>query len=227
MMSGISDNLAHIRLRIEASCLASGRPVDSVELIAVSKTFSQDRVQEAFMAGQLLFGENKIQEAEGKILDSPSSLEWHFIGSLQRNKVRRVLKAFDVIHSIDSFRLAAHVDEVARDLGIQAKVFLQVNIGEEESKGGFHIRTIRDEMTMLLQLERLEILGLMCIPPACGKSEQARPWFVSLRTLRDELEAEFDICLPNLSMGMSSDFEVAIEEGSTHVRVGSAIFGTR
>lgn len=226
-MSGTSDNLVDIRSRIEASCLTSGRSVDSAELIAVSKTFSQARVQEAFMAGQLLFGENKIQEAEGKILDSPSSLQWHFIGSLQRNKVRRVLKAFDVIHSIDSFRLATHVDEVARDLGIRAKVFLQVNIGEEESKGGFHVPTILDEMMMLLQLEHLEILGLMCIPPACANAEQARPWFVSLRTLRDNLESEFDVCLPNLSMGMSNDFEVAIEEGSTHVRVGSAIFGTR
>lgn len=226
-MSGISDSLGHVRLRIEASCLVSGRAVDSVELIAVSKTFSQECVEEAFRSGHYVFGENKVQEAEGKIFNSPSSLEWHFIGSLQRNKVRRVLKVFDVIHSIDSFRLAAYVNEVARDLGIRAKVFLQVNIGGEESKGGFHGFTVLEEMTMLLQLECLEILGLMCIPPVCGNSEQVRPWFVSLRTLRDRLELEFNILLPNLSMGMSNDFEVAIEEGSTHIRVGSAIFGNR
>lgn len=227
MMSEISDNLARVHSKIEAACSRSGRPVDSVKLIAVSKTFSQERVQDASIAGQLLFGENKIQEAESKILASPDSLEWHFIGTLQRNKVRRVLQVFDVIHSIDSLRLASHVNEVARELGICPKVFLQVNIGKEESKGGFQVPFVDDELTMLLQLDQLEILGLMCIPPACSDAEQARLWFVKLRNLRDTLEGAFNVCLPYLSMGMSGDFEVAVEEGSTHVRVGSSIFGNR
>lgn len=227
MISEISDNLARVHFKIEVACLRSDRPVDSVKLIAVSKTFPQERVRDAFMAGQLHFGENKIQEAESKILASPGSLEWHFIGTLQRNKVRRVLQVFDVIHSIDSLRLASHVNEVARELGIYPKVFLQVNIGKEESKGGFQIPFVHDELTMLLQLDRLEILGLMCIPPACSDAEQARPWFVKLRELKDTFESDFNVCLPNLSMGMSGDFEVAVEEGSTHVRVGSAIFGNR
>jgi pyridoxal phosphate enzyme (YggS family) len=226
-MSDVSENLKQVRLRIEAACIKGGRLVDSVELVAVSKTFPMDRVRDAFLAGQLDFGENKIQEAEPKISGMPHSLNWHFIGTLQRNKARRVVQVCDVIHAIDSFRLAAHVNEIAKEIGKVPKVFLQVNLGNEESKGGFQIETIRNEMAALWKLESLEILGLMCIPPAGADAESARPWFVRLRVLRDALEAAFHVSLPGLSMGMSGDFEVAIEEGSTCVRVGSAIFGNR
>lgn len=226
-MSEVSENLQQVRLKIAGACIRAGREVTSVDLIAVSKTFPEGAVCEAFEAGQFHFGESKIQEAEPKISALPGSLQWHFIGRLQRNKVRRVLQIFDVIHVIDSFRLALCVNEIAKEIGVFPKVFLQVNIGKEESKGGFEIQALYAEMEMLLKLDRLEILGLMCIPPATEDAESARPWFVALRELRNALETEFGLSLPGLSMGMSSDFEVAIEEGSTHVRVGSAIFGNR
>ena len=215
-MSEVAENLSVIAGKISAACLRAGRDVKSVELIAVSKTFPVGSVREAFEAGQLQFGESKVQEAEPKIAALPGSLHWHFIGRVQRNKVRKMLQNFEVLHAIDSLRLASYTDEIAGELGLFPKVFLQVNVGREASKGGFEPDVLRAEMESLLKLGRLEIVGLMCIPPAGPDAESARPWFASLRETRDAL-----------SMGMSGDFEVAIEEGSTHVRVGSAIFGKR
>jgi pyridoxal phosphate enzyme (YggS family) len=226
-MSEVAENLLTIAGNISAACLRAGRDVKSVELIAVSKTFPAGSVREAFEAGQLQFGESKVQEAEPKIAALPGSLHWHFIGRVQRNKVRKMLQNFEVIHAIDSLRLASYTDEIAGELGLFPKVFLQVNVGREASKGGFEPDVLRAEMEGLLKLGRLEIIGLMCIPPAGPDAESARPWFASLRETRDALELEFGVMLPALSMGMSGDFEVAIEEGSTHVRVGSAIFGKR
>jgi pyridoxal phosphate enzyme (YggS family) len=226
-MSEVAGNLLTIAGKISAACLRAGRDVKSVELIAVSKTFPVGSVREAFEAGQLQFGESKVQEAEPKIAALPGSLHWHFIGRVQRNKVRKMLQNFEVIHAIDSLRLASYTDEIAGELGLFPKVFLQVNVGREASKGGFEPDVLRAEMEGLLKLGRLEIIGLMCIPPAGPDAESARPWFASLRETRDALELEFGVMLPALSMGMSGDFEVAIEEGSTHVRVGSAIFGKR
>lgn len=226
-MSEVGENLGVVAGEITAACSRVGRDVKSIELIAVSKTFPADSVKEAVEAGQLVFGESKIQEAESKIAALPGSLHWHFIGGVQRNKVRKLLQNFEVIHAIDSLRLASFADEIARELGLFPKVFLQVNIGKEASKGGFALDVLRAEMERLLTLERLEIIGLMCIPPAGPDAESARPWFASLRETRDALETEFGVKLPSLSMGMSGDFEVAIEEGATHVRVGSAIFGKR
>lgn len=226
-MSEVAENLLTIAGNISAACLRAGRDVKSVELIAVSKTFPAGSVREAFEAGQLQFGESKVQEAEPKIAALPGSLHWHFIGRIQRNKVRKILQNFEVIHAIDSLRLASYTDEIAGELGLFPKVFLQVNVGREATKGGFEPDVLRAEMESLLKLGRLEIIGLMCIPPAGPDAESARPWFASLRETRDALELEFGVMLPALSMGMSGDFEVAIEEGSTHVRVGSAIFGKR
>lgn len=226
-MCDISANLARIKERIHAACLRAGRDPESVELVAVSKTFSADDVRAASEAGQLVFGESRLQEAESKIDLLPSSLRWHFIGRVQRNKVRKILPRFDVIHAIDSLRLALYTDEIAKELGLFPKVFLQVNIGGEETKGGFEMDDIRAEIQALLALDRLEVMGLMCIPPAGKTPENSRPWFVALRGLRDELERATGVSLPALSMGMSGDFEVAVEEGATHVRVGSSIFGTR
>lgn len=226
-MSDIAENLAEIRSLIAAACLRAGRDSSSVELIAVSKTFTADAVREAFNAGQMLFGESRLQEAEPKIDLLPAALHWHFIGRVQRNKVRKILPLFEVIHAMDSLRLAQYMDEVSKELGVFPKVFLQVNVGGESSKGGFEPEELRSEMERLLSLERLEILGLMCIPPIGAGAESARQWFVALRELRDDLQREFGVPLPCLSMGMSGDFEVAIEEGATHVRVGSAIFGKR
>lgn len=226
-MSEVGENLLGVAGKISATCLRAGRDGGSVELIAVSKTFPADSVREAFEAGQRVFGESKVQEAEPKIAALPASLRWHFIGRVQRNKVRRLLQSFEVIHAIDSLRLASFADEIARELGLFPKVFLQVNVGREASKGGFEPEVLRAEMEDLLTLERLEIVGLMGIPPVGPDAESARPWFAALRETRDALEIEFGVKLPALSMGMSGDFEVAIEEGATHVRVGSAIFGNR
>ena len=226
-MADVALNLLSVRERMRAACCLAGRTAESVELIAVSKTFAAEAIREAFEAGQTLFGESRQQEAAPKIDALPGALRWHFIGRVQRNKVRKLLPSFEAIHAIDSPGLAAHVDEVAAELGLFPRVFLQVNVAGEASKGGFEPEQLRAEMAGLLRLERLEILGLMTIPPAGPDAESARPWFVRLRHLRDALEREFDVALPALSMGMSGDYEVAIEEGATHVRVGSAIFGNR
>ncbi len=226
-MPDVAENLAEIRARILAACIRSGRVEDSVQLIAVSKTFPAESVRDAVAAGHLHFGESRIQEAEGKIAALPGNLHWHFIGRLQRNKVRKALANFEVIHAVDSSALALHMDSVAKEMGLFPKVFLQVNIAGEESKGGFEPGQLCAELEPLLQLERVEMIGFMCIPPAAANPEAARPWFVALRELRDRLAAEIGANLPALSMGMSGDFEIAIEEGATHVRVGSAIFGKR
>lgn len=226
-MSDIPANLAHIQQRLEAACGRVQRSPDSVELIAVSKTFPVDGVRFAVQAGQKVFGESRLQEAEAKIEALSSSLSWHFIGRVQRNKVRKILPLFDVIHAIDSLRLAQYTDEIARELGLFPKVFLQINLGGEMTKGGFEPESIHADIEAILALERLELMGLMCIPPPESDPEGSRKWFVALRNLRDELEKATGTPIPGLSMGMSGDFEVAIEEGATHVRVGSSIFGNR
>lgn len=226
-MSDIAGNLTEIRLRIASACRKCGRDASGVELIAVSKTFPADAIREAHEAGQVFFGESRLQEAEPKIDVLPSSIRWHFIGGVQRNKLRRILARFETVHAIDSLRLAAHADEIAAELGLFPKVFLQVNVAGESTKGGFEPSSLRAEMENLLSHKRLEIVGLMTIPPAAPEPEAARPWFAALRELRDTVERDFNVSLPCLSMGMSGDFEVAIEEGATHVRVGSAIFGKR
>ncbi len=226
-MSELSANLAEIEARIHAACERSHRSRSSVELIAVSKTFPVESIREVAAGGHRVFGESRLQEAELKIPDLPSGLIWHFIGRLQRNKVRRILPLFPVIHAVDSLRLADYMDGVAGELGLFPKVFLQVNLAGEDSKGGFDPALLREQVDELMALQRVEVIGLMAIPPAVEDPELSRPWFVQLRELRDELESRAGVAIPALSMGMSGDFEVAIEEGATHVRVGSSIFGKR
>ena len=226
-MAAVADNLMAVRERIRAACARVGRDAESVELIAVSKTVPVELIRDAYAAGQTRFGESRQQEAAAKITDLPSALRWHFIGRVQRNKVRKLLPAFELIHAIDSLRLAAYTDELAGELGLFPKVLLQVNVAGEAAKGGFEPAALQAEMAALLQLPRIEILGLMTLPPAGPDAQAARPWFARLRELRDSLQREFGVCLPALSMGMSGDYEVAVEEGATHVRVGSAIFGRR
>lgn len=226
-MSDVTANLTEILRRINGACLRAGRASSCVELVAVSKTFPAEMIRDAAETGQRVFGESRLQEAEPKIDVLPGSLHWHFIGRVQRNKVRKILPRFEVIHAIDSTRLALYTDEVARELGLFPKIFLQVNIGGEKTKGGFEPDVIREEIDGLLALRRIEVLGLMCIPPPGPDPEASRAWFRALRELRDELQHRAKAPLPCLSMGMSDDFEVAIEEGATHVRVGSLIFGKR
>jgi PLP dependent protein len=226
-MFDVNENLAAVKAAIAGACFRARRDIASVELVAVSKTFCPDAIRDAVSCGQFHFGESKLQEAEVKIGELPSSLHWHFIGRLQRNKVRKLLPLFEVIHSVDSIKLATYLNEVARELGLFPNVFLQINIGGELSKGGLELEEIEKAMASILKLDRIGIVGLMCIPPSNPNPESARGWFVALRETRDDLELKFGVKLPSLSMGMSHDFEIAIEEGSTHVRVGSAIFGKR
>lgn len=226
-MAAIVERLSGIRERMSLACLKAGRKPEDVLLLAVSKTFPASCVQEAFDSGQLHFGESRQQEAAGKVAQLPHEICWHFIGKLQRNKVRKVLADFDWLHSVDSLKLASHIDRISGEEGKHPKVFLEVNLAGEESKGGFQVDELRREMATLAQLSNVSIQGIMVIPPAVDDAEESRPWFVKARELQAELRKESGLELPHLSMGMSGDFEVAIEEGSTIVRVGSAIFGGR
>lgn len=226
-MSAIGDQLSGISARIDAACRRAGREIGSVRLVAVSKTFPAEDVLEAVSAGQLIFGESRLQEAAPKVLELPRDLEWHFIGRVQRNKVRKILPLFPFVHGVDSLKLARYMDAVAGDLGLRPKVFLQVDQGGEESKGGFGDAELRGDFPGIMEMRHLDVVGLMSIPPAVADAELARHWFSEMRELRDGLESGFSASLPFLSMGMSGDFEVAVEEGATHVRVGSAIFGKR
>jgi pyridoxal phosphate enzyme (YggS family) len=226
-VSHIEQNLQEIQHRIRVACHRAGRNADEVTLIAVSKNFPVEDIRIAWEAGQRHFGENRWQEAETKIPLLPSSLQWHCIGSLQRNKVRKVLPHFCLIHSIDTLRLAAYANEVAKEEGLYPAVLLQVNLAGELTKGGFSLEDLEREAEALFALDRLEIQGLMTVPPPVEQPEQARAWFSGMRQLRDTFSQHYSVPMPVLSMGMSGDFEVAIEEGATHVRVGSAIFGHR
>lgn len=226
-MSDLPARLQAIHDRISAAATRSGRDASSVELLAVSKTFPVEVIQEAVDAGQLLFGENKVQEVLAKAPQLPEKVQWHLIGHLQSNKVRKILPLVKSIHSIGSVDLAKDVDRIAAELGLYPKVYLEVNLAAESSKHGFTADAVRSKLEELYALRRLEIQGLMCIPPFDANPESSRPYFVKLRDLRDELEKIGGGPLPLLSMGMSHDFEIAIEEGATIVRVGSAIFGGR
>lgn len=230
-MSGSTGSIPHrlreVRQRMAAACNRAGRDEKSVKLVAVSKTFPAKDVMHAVQAGQACYGESRLQEAEPKLEALPKDLDWHFIGRVQRNKVRKILLLFGTIHGIDSIKLAHHTDRIAGELAIRPAVYLQVNIGGEESKGGFDVGQIQELAAELSQLGNLRILGLMCIPPVEQDQQAARGWFVRLRELQEKIAPEFGPEFDQLSMGMSSDYELAIEEGATVVRVGSAIFGGR
>ena len=227
MSDGVPARLDEVRARISTACRKAGRSEDSVRLIAVSKTFPAELILEAYNAGQLVFGESRQQEAQPKVDVLPDDIHWHFIGRVQRNKVRKILGSFGVIHAIDSLKLAQYTASVSQDLDVVPEVFLQVNVAAEESKGGFEPGVLESEMEQILAIQGVKIHGLMTVPPATSVLEDGRKWFTKLREFRDLLESKFGAQLPNLSMGMSGDYELAIEEGATHVRVGSAIFGGR
>ncbi len=180
-----------------------------------------------FDAGQPIFGESRVQEARAKIPLLPSAARWHFVGHLQKNKIRHALPLFELFHSVDSLALAQDLERIAEEEGLRPRVLLEVNVAGEASKIGFGPAALREQLEELLLLVKLNIEGLMIIPPLAPDPEQSRQYFVMLRELRDEVEREFDLKLPELSMGMSNDYGVAIEEGATFVRVGTAIFGAR
>lgn len=222
-----SARLQAVHDRIAAAAARAGRAPDTVELVAVSKTFPAEVVRTFWEAGQTVFGENRVQEAAAKIPELPGAARWHLIGHLQKNKVRRALPLFELIHGVDSLDLAAAIDRVAAEEGLFPRVLLEVNVAGEASKFGFRPDVLEREIEALLALPRLQIEGLMTIAPYAEEPEAARPHFAGLRELRDRLAARAGVPFSTLSMGMSGDFEVAVEEGSTLVRVGSAIFGHR
>src|SRR6267143_7169363 len=226
-MSSIAENLERVREQIAQAAAKVGRGGDGVELVAISKTHDAAKVREAVEAGQTLFGESRVQEARVKIPELPSNLRWHFVGHLQKNKIRHALPLFELIHSVDSLALAQDTNRIAEEEGLHPRILLEINVAGEGSKFGLKPETLRAEMETLLALNRLSIEGLMTIPPLAPKAEASRRYFIKLRGLRDALEKEFRIKLPHLSMGMTNDFVIAVEEGATLVRVGTAIFGER
>jgi len=227
----IAANLERVRERIEQTLAKCGRPGGSVLLVAVSKTFPAEAIAAAAHVGQADFGENRVQEAEVKIprLRDTPSLRWHLVGHLQSNKARRAAELFDVIHSLDSLKLARRLDQACAELGRTLSVLLQVDLGEEETKFGADRNEVGELVGSIATLEHLRLDGLMTIPPFLEDPEEVRPYFAQLRVLRDSLEESRPGCLGlrHLSMGMSHDLEAAIVEGATIVRVGTAIFGER
>jgi pyridoxal phosphate enzyme (YggS family) len=227
VMNSIAENLVRVRAQIAQAAAKAGRTIDEIELVAISKTHDAEKVREAYEAGQSLFGESRVQEARAKIPELPSAIRWHFVGHLQKNKIRHALPLFELIHSVDSLALAQDANRVADEDGLHPRILLEVNLAGEGSKFGFKPDTVREEMEALLALNRLSILGLMTIPPLAEEAEASRKYFVQLRELRERLQSEFHVDLAQLSMGMTQDFAVAVEEGATLVRVGTAIFGER
>jgi len=226
-MGDIQKHLERVRAQIAEAAEKSGRQPADVELVAITKTHDAERVREAHEAGQQVFGESRVQEARAKIPELPSNLCWHLVGHLQKNKIRHALPLFELVHSVDSLALAEDINRIAQEEGMHPHVLLEVNVAGEGSKFGFKPETLRAEMETLLALNRLSIEGLMTIPPLADEAEASRRYFIKLRGLQEALEKEFRIKLPHLSMGMTNDFVIAVEEGATLVRVGTAIFGER
>ena len=226
-LSDIAETVVLAQTRIAEACAKAGRRPDEVEIIGVTKTHGPDVVREAWEAGIRRFGENKVQEAAWKIPESVSGPEWHLIGHLQRNKVRPALELFSVIHSVDSLRLIEHIGRVAEEGGYRPEILLEVNVSGEASKDGLRPDDAPAVIEYALGCRSLTLTGLMTMAPFSPDPEQARPVFAKLRECRDRWEQTFGIGLPNLSMGMSNDFAVAVEEGATWVRLGTVLFGHR
>jgi pyridoxal phosphate enzyme (YggS family) len=229
MPESIASNILEIRNRIDAAARRSGRDPQSIRLMAVSKTVPAERIREAQDAGIKLFGENYVQEAREKIPAVGHDVEWHMIGHLQTNKVKYVVNLFDWIHSVDRLELAQELDKRARQHSRKLKVLIEVNIGGEASKSGVEISHACELARQVSVLPDLCVHGLMTMPPYSDDPEHSRPYFRALRALRDEITraAIAGVSMDELSMGMTDDFEIAIDEGATIIRVGRAIFGAR
>jgi len=226
-MSQIDENLEIIRQRIAATAERNGSAANDVKLVAVSKTYPPEVIREAIEAGEQCFGENRVQDALPKIDALPSDLEWHLIGHLQTNKVRKVIGRFALFHGVDNTALAVQMNRIAGEFGVTASILLEVNVSGEESKFGFTPSVLPTALEELLPLPHLRVEGLMTMAPFFENPDCARPVFEGLRKLRDALSAASGHPLKELSMGMSGDFEQGIAEGATIVRIGSAIFGSR
>ena len=228
-MSQISSNLEKVREKIAKAASKAGRNPQDIQLVAVSKTVDIKRVKQAIEAGATILGENYIQESRKKIEELGRSARWDFIGHLQSNKVKHAVELFEMIHSVDRLSLAQEINKVAEKREEKVRILIQVNISGEEAKSGIDPEGVISLVRDIAPLRNLSLEGLMTMPPYFGDPEEARSYFISLRELRDRILGENieGISLKELSMGMSGDFEVAIEEGSTLVRVGTAIFGER
>lgn len=227
-MSMITESLVDVLERISQTTQKSGRTPNSVSLITVSKQVSVDRIEEARGAGAVIFGENKIQEAIPKIAQLGwDEISWHFIGHLQKNKVKFLDERFDLIHSVDSFMLAEKIAGHCHSENRVQRILLQVNVSGETTKFGMEPSELEKKIIDFSRLKGVNVAGLMTIPPFYSDPENSRKHFSRLREIRDQCEKQSGLLLPELSMGMSHDFQIAIEEGATLVRVGTAIFGSR
>lgn len=216
-----------VRERIDEACSRAGRSPDEVRLVAVSKTFPAERIRELLECGHDLFGESRVQEALVKIPLVGPGARWHMIGHLQRNKARHVVGTFELIHGVDSLELAREIDRRAAARGLVQPVLLQLNLAAEQTKAGLAEAELAPVLDAVAALPALDLRGLMTIPPPAPVAEDSRRWFARLRECRDACAGRLGRPLPELSMGMTDDFEVAAEEGATLVRVGRAIFGER
>ena len=226
----MKDRLERVRERIRQTAKACGRPESDIRLVAVSKTMPAEIVKEAIDIGMTDFGENYIQEAREKITTlSAHPVTWHYIGHLQSNKAKYAVRMFDLIHSVDSLKLAKELGKYAKKIDKVQAILIQVNVAKEESKSGVYIEDTLRLVRETSQLENIAVKGLMTMPPYFNAPEKVRPFFANLRQLRDQIKNENmpNISMEELSMGMTGDFEAAIEEGATMVRVGTAIFGER
>jgi pyridoxal phosphate enzyme (YggS family) len=231
MLMTIRENLARLRERIEAAAAKAGRRADEITLIGISKTHPSEAIRAAYEAGLRHFGENRVQEWETKRprLDDLHSATWHLVGHLQSNKAGKVARLFHSVDSVDDWELAQKLNRACegKTTGEKLRVLVEVHLGGEETKTGVAEEGLEELGERIVTLERLQFRGLMCIPPYQERPEEVRPYFARLRELRDRLEGRLGRRLPALSMGMSHDFEAAIAEGATEVRVGTALFGSR
>ena len=229
--STLSDRIARVRRSLTDAAQRANRSVDEITLVAVSKTHPAASIEAAIAEGLIDFGENRVQEAELKIPSvGRNAARWHLIGHLQSNKARRAVELFDVIHSLDSVSLAQRLDRICEEIGRESlPVLIQIDLGREATKSGVDEPSLREIVDAVGRCSRLRLMGLMTLPPFFDEAERVRPYFRRLRELRDELQADgaFEDRRGELSMGMTHDFEIAIEEGATMVRVGPAIFGER
>jgi len=223
----LAENLNSIQQRISTACARANRDENSVTLLAVSKTHPAEAIQEAVSCGQVFFGESKMQEAKAKIPNCPGKARWYFIGHLQSNKVRDAVELFEMIQSVDGLNLAREISKRCEQASKTMPILLEVNVAGEASKFGYKPELLLVDLKELNSLPRITIQGLMTVPPFVTELEKARPHFQKLRELKIRCEEILGASLPHLSMGMSGDFEIAIEEGATMVRIGTALFGAR